>query len=302
MNRRRACLSLAVACLVLTALAAHAGEGDRDGDGMPDSWEKAHGLDPDDPSDASEDADSDRLLNREEYWWDGDPQVADTDRDGLRDGPEIFLWHSQLDAPNRLVGRVSARRRCPTRDPACPIRQLFAVRVILRDSDGQLVAAKRTASNGRFAFGDLAPGRYQVEARAVPGIGAPGPVPAHVEEDQEEPARVYIRMRNRAGPGVVGQATMGPTCAAQRKGDECARPVEGARIRVKDRDGNVVARAVTGPDGYYAFELRLSDYTVVAKHVEGSDWPYPPPRKRVTVERDDQGPHVVNRSYETGIR
>jgi len=40
---------------------------DADGDGMPDSWEQAHGLNPRDASDRNADADGDGYTNLEEY-------------------------------------------------------------------------------------------------------------------------------------------------------------------------------------------------------------------------------------------
>ncbi|MBI3850884.1 MAG: hypothetical protein HY298_11510 [Verrucomicrobia bacterium] len=40
---------------------------DTDRDGMPNKWEKRHGLNPDDPRDANEDTDSDGYTNLEEF-------------------------------------------------------------------------------------------------------------------------------------------------------------------------------------------------------------------------------------------
>ena len=42
-------------------------EKDTDGDGIPDSWEILHGLNPLDPADASQDPDDDGLTNYQEY-------------------------------------------------------------------------------------------------------------------------------------------------------------------------------------------------------------------------------------------
>lgn len=50
---------------------------DADMDGMPDAWEKKHGLNPTDASDNGEDADSDGYTNIEEYLNDTDPRAAD---------------------------------------------------------------------------------------------------------------------------------------------------------------------------------------------------------------------------------
>ena len=46
---------------------------DSDHDGMPDEWEKKYGLDPNDPSDAAQDADGDGYTNLEEYLNGTDP-------------------------------------------------------------------------------------------------------------------------------------------------------------------------------------------------------------------------------------
>ena len=61
---------------------------DSDGDGLPDGWELANQLDPDDPSDAPSDQDGDGLSALEEFRSSADPHRADTDGDGLLDGYE----------------------------------------------------------------------------------------------------------------------------------------------------------------------------------------------------------------------
>ena len=49
---------------------------DSDGDGIPDQWERTHGLNPNDPTDAATDADQDGFSNLAEYSANTDPQSA----------------------------------------------------------------------------------------------------------------------------------------------------------------------------------------------------------------------------------
>lgn len=50
---------------------------DADGDEVPDVWEVAHGLSPQDANDAGFDSDGDGLINLHEYWARTDPHVVD---------------------------------------------------------------------------------------------------------------------------------------------------------------------------------------------------------------------------------
>lgn len=61
---------------------------DTDTDGITDSWETAHDLDPNTASDAAADPDEDGLTNLEEYSLDCEPHIADSDGDGINDGLE----------------------------------------------------------------------------------------------------------------------------------------------------------------------------------------------------------------------
>ncbi len=63
---------------------------DTDGDGMPDDWEVDNGLNPTDPSDASQDADGDQLDNLSEYENSANPNNSDTDGDGVGDNEDAF--------------------------------------------------------------------------------------------------------------------------------------------------------------------------------------------------------------------
>lgn len=71
---------------VLVAGASHGG--------IPDSWAIAHGLDPNDPAMPFEDPDHDGLTNLQEFQNGTDPNNPDTDGDGLTDGQEVLIYHT----------------------------------------------------------------------------------------------------------------------------------------------------------------------------------------------------------------
>lgn len=76
---------------------------DSDNDGMSDAWEKIHGLDPNDPSDAKNDPDRDGLSNLDEFKQCTSPKSADSDRDGMRDGEEVENGTDPTDPENRAT-------------------------------------------------------------------------------------------------------------------------------------------------------------------------------------------------------
>jgi|GEM_PF-1598823 len=89
--------ALLVIAAIIIAPILYEGDGggnggpDSDNDGMPDDWEEANGLDPDDPGDRNEDPDGDGLTNYEEYHdWETDPQNPDTDGDGINDSLDLI--------------------------------------------------------------------------------------------------------------------------------------------------------------------------------------------------------------------
>ena len=61
---------------------------DSDGDGMPDWWEGAYGLNPS-ADDSGEDPDGDWLSNLAEYENRTNPNATDSDEDGVNDGDEV---------------------------------------------------------------------------------------------------------------------------------------------------------------------------------------------------------------------
>lgn len=82
----------AVAALMITGatmVPANAAGSDRDGDGIPNRWERTHRMDPLRAADARVDFDRDGLVNLAEYRLRGLIRDEDTDNDGHDDGDEV---------------------------------------------------------------------------------------------------------------------------------------------------------------------------------------------------------------------
>lgn len=88
MRSRRVIIAGLASALVVSAVpAAQAVSGDRDGDRMPDRWERTHGLSTR-YDDSARDPDRDRLSNYREYRSGTHPRKRDSDHDGVRDAYE----------------------------------------------------------------------------------------------------------------------------------------------------------------------------------------------------------------------
>jgi hypothetical protein len=86
----RTLLLLAATCaaaLVFPAAGMARSHGDRNGDRIPDRWERAHHLSLK-VNQAKRDQDHDGLRNRAEFMAGDDPRDADSDDDGTKDGKE----------------------------------------------------------------------------------------------------------------------------------------------------------------------------------------------------------------------
>lgn len=81
--------------------------GDTDCDGLPDAWELANGLNPNDPRDARADPDGDGLTNTQEFAAGTNPRNRDTDGDGFLDGEELLAGLNPLDPLDHVPALVA---------------------------------------------------------------------------------------------------------------------------------------------------------------------------------------------------
>lgn len=93
---RRLFPALTVALVVAAIGASPALAADADGDGMPNAWERNHGLKAY-VANAKGNPDHDGLTNIREYRNDGHPKREDSDFDGVGDGDEVNAFETELD-------------------------------------------------------------------------------------------------------------------------------------------------------------------------------------------------------------
>ncbi len=94
---------------------------DTDEDGLPNAWERRHGLDPEDPSDALQDNDGDGRSNRQEFADRTDPNEFD----GKLDGGTIRLTTENPNAYEKELLNGSFRLTRTGSDAAVPVHLVF---------------------------------------------------------------------------------------------------------------------------------------------------------------------------------
>nr|WP_232383961.1 carboxypeptidase-like regulatory domain-containing protein [Actinomadura verrucosospora] len=120
--------------------------------------------------------------------------------------------------------------------------------VVVTDVRGEVVGTGRTDASGQYAFKDVVTGSYTLAVSAA----AHRPVALPVEVAGGGQTRLDVELP--AGARVRGTVR-----------NETGEPVGDARVTLVDAAGNVVAMAITGPDGEYAFtDLTGGQYTVIA--------------------------------------
>jgi hypothetical protein len=234
--------------------------GDADCDGLPDAWELANGLDPNDPRDLLADADHDGLNAAEEYARGTSPRKADTDGDGFSDGAEVAAGFDPLDPRDhdpvmvvevpsvvdpgvvRLAARIDDRGR------------LGGCVATWRQLAGPVIALDRHAVAPSFI---ARRGLYRFAAAATCGGRASAPAEVTVAV-RNLPARVELPRVVTAGPR--GEVDVSARFSSDVNGDELrfewdqvlGRPVSEAR-------GGATLRAELAGAGLYAFQVTADD-------------------------------------------
>ena len=131
---------------------------DDDGDGMADTWEWEHGLDPA-ADDSQDDGDGDGLTNGEEFGYDTDPRISDSDGDGYPDSEEVSLGTDPADPDSypRPAGDLDCDSAVTLADALIALRLAASEDAPLRfclsdaDGDGKIGLAEAVYILGKIA-------------------------------------------------------------------------------------------------------------------------------------------------------
>lgn len=139
---------------------------DDDNDGMSDAWELANGLDSLNASDATMDADDDNVSNLDEYRSSTDPQLTDTDDDGINDDLDRVvgngLWGyacNVVNDPNSTTRRWGINQYNLADQPNAPAEAVYSMG---QNRKIQSVACDPSGENILFSMKDSLRGDYEI--------------------------------------------------------------------------------------------------------------------------------------------
>ena len=198
---------------------------DLDGDGIPDLWEREHGLNWHQAGDAGLDYDGDGLSNRDEYLQGTDPRDPDSDDDGLLDGAEVGAGTDPLNPDTDGDGLSDGWEVAHGTDPLVPTATDERVALEMTPA-GQTVGIWSVA---RLALTVRNLGQVGMSVPITAVLGAGGVVPDAAVYGWEVPA-----------PGIA-RRTVSVLAGGEAR---VALPV--AYSTPGDRAVSVMAAAVTG--------------------------------------------------------
>jgi protocatechuate 3,4-dioxygenase beta subunit len=146
---------------------------------------------------------------------------------------------------------------------------LLGVVVELRDAVGDVIATTVTDSDGNYSFGNLLPGAYQVTTVTPPGAN-------HVIDADGNGNGANLIEITLVADDVTGRdflldnvttyaitgTVFNDTGTVPGDFDGSDTPLGGVTVELRDSAGNVIATAVTKPDGSYRFDVVPGDYQV----------------------------------------
>jgi len=235
-------------------------EMDSDCDGMPDAWELAHRLNPNDASDAGLDPDRDGLTNLEEYQHRTDPNAADTDGDGWSDGAEVAAGTDPTSAasfPSTAVIASGPRFTPPgLARLSASVQGQGACSLAWTQRTGAPVAL-RGAATVAPSFVARAAGSYTFQAVATCGGHASAPAQVTVQVLQVAP---------RADAGAPSAVAVGSHAILDASASDDANG-DPLSVLWEQTLGPAVAAAQPGPwgsaaasaPGLYGFDVTAAD-------------------------------------------
>jgi hypothetical protein len=132
---------------------------DSDNDGMPDSWELAHGLDPNDPSDGNGDRDNDLYTNIEEYINSLALSYFDTD-------PFIYISSPGKDELFETKGKTRIKVEVNSSDYHGGIIEKMELFL-----DDEAVMAKNGTTEIRTTLKKVSPGMHRITVKSTDDSG-----------------------------------------------------------------------------------------------------------------------------------